>query len=260
MTGTKISKSWVTFPKLNPHANLRLFCFPYAGGNAASFRSWQDKLLKTVEVCPIELPGRGAKFMETPFTELSLLVPAIAQGIFPYLDKPFAIFGHSMGAIIGFELARLLTKKYHLNPVHLFVSGRSAPHIPFTFKPIHSLPEAEFIEQLRALNGTPDEVLDNAELMEMLLPMLRADFTLIENYVYTPGLTLNCPITAFGGLQDSKVTHARLEAWQEQTSAEFSMQMFPGDHFFLHSAQQALLRILCQKLRYLSTTFHKFVS
>jgi medium-chain acyl-[acyl-carrier-protein] hydrolase len=252
MTTTSASRPSVIFSKANPQASLRLFCFPYAGGSTTSFRNWQKQLPTTVEVCPIELPGRGTKLMETPFTELSLLVPAIVQAIFPYLDKPFAFFGHSMGAILSFEVARQLRKKCHISPAHLFVSGRGAPHVPFEFKSLHSLPKAEFIEQLRKLNGTPDEVLDNAELMEMLIPMLRADFKLIETYAYTPGLTLGCPITAFGGLQDGKVSLARLEAWQEQTNADFSVQMFSGDHFFLHSAEKALIKSVSQKLHHLT--------
>ncbi len=240
--------SWVTFPKPNPQASLRLFCFPYAGGKAMSFRGWEKSLFNTVEVCPIELPGRGTRLMEEPFTEFSLLIPTMTQALLPYLDKPFAFFGHSMGAIVSFEVARLLRKKYHLSPDHLFVSGRGAPQVHTEIKPIHTLPEPAFLQELRRLNGTPEEVLENAELMQLLLPMLRADFALIENYVYTDEHPLDCPISVFGGQQDYKVSGDRLQAWIEQTTADFSMQMFPGDHFFLHSAQQLLLQTLSQKL------------
>lgn len=241
-------ESWVTFPKPNPQANLRLFCFPYAGGNAMSFRRWENSLPNTIEVCPLELPGRGTRIMEEPLTDFSQLIFAITEAIVSYLDKPFAFFGHSMGSIVSFEVARLLQKYYVLSPVHLFISGRGAPQIPLEIKPIHTLPQHEFIEELRRMNGTPQEVLDNAELMELLLPMLRADFKLIENYTYTSAQPIPCPITAFGGKQDYKVSCDRLQAWQEQTTAKFAMQMFPGDHFFLHSAQKLLLQTLAQKL------------
>lgn len=247
-------KHWVTCPNPAPQASLRLFCFPYAGGKAVSFRAWSSGLPKTVEVCPIELPGRGTRFMEVPLTQFSLLIPAIAQALLPYLNKPFAFFGHSMGALVSFELARLLRKQYGLNPVHLFVSGRYAPQITSTDPPIHLLPEPAFLEELRRLNGTPEEVLENAELMQLFLPMLRADFALLETYVYVPELPLFCPITVFGGLQDRNVSYEQLQAWWEQTSADFSVQMLPGDHFFVHSAETLLLQLLYQKLHQLTNT------
>ncbi|MEO1429654.1 MAG: thioesterase II family protein [Cyanobacteria bacterium J06633_8] len=251
MIATSKRQSWVTFSKPNPKANLRLFCFPYAGGKATSFRRWENILPSNMEVCPIELPGRGTRMMEKPFTEFSQLIPELTKAIFPYLDKPFAFFGHSMGSIVCFEVAHLLQQKYGLSPLHLFVSGRSAPQIPMDNKLIHKLPEAAFIEELRRLNGTPEAVLENTELMQLLLPILRADFALVENYVYIPKPSLGCPISAFGGLQDSKVRSVNLGAWLQHTTSHFSMQMFPGDHFFLHSAEPLLLKYLSQKLHHL---------
>lgn len=253
MTTTPTYDSWVTFPRPNPQASLRLFCFAYAGGGALSFRAWSGSLPPTVEVCPIELPGRGTQVRLDPFTRLSPLVQAIAQALLPHLDKPFAFFGHSMGGLIGFELARLLRREYGLNPVHLFVSGRRAPQIPDSDPPIHALPDFEFLEELRHLNGTPEAVLENTELMQLLLPVLRADFAVIETYVYTPGPALDCSITAFGGLQDCEVRCDRLEAWREQTNASFSLQMLPGDHFFLNSAQPLLLQALSRELHQLTS-------
>jgi medium-chain acyl-[acyl-carrier-protein] hydrolase len=158
-----------------------------------------------------------------------------------------------MGGLIGFELARLLRREYGLNPVHLFVSGRRAPQIPDSDPPIHALPDFEFLEELRHFNGTPEAVLENTELMQLLLPVLRADFAVIETYVYTPGPALDCSITAFGGLQDCEVRCDRLEAWREQTNASFSLQMLPGDHFFLNSAQPLLLQALSRELHQLTS-------
>ncbi|RUS95007.1 hypothetical protein DSM106972_091670 [Dulcicalothrix desertica PCC 7102] len=245
-------ESWVTFPKRNYEASLRLFCFPYAGGNAMSFRGWEKTLEKnlfnTVEVCPIELPGRGSRLMEEPFTNFSQLISSLTQALVPYLDKPFAFFGHSMGAIVCFEVAHLLRKKYSSTPTHLFVSGRNAPQVSIEVEHIHNLPERAFLQELRRLNGTPEEVLENTELMQMLLPMLRADFALVENYVYTPEYPLLCSITAFGGQQDPKISQDSLQAWHQQTTGDFSMHMFPGDHFFIHSAQQLILQNISQKL------------
>ncbi len=239
---------WVMCPKPNPQANLRLFCFPYAGGGALSFRTWPNGLPTTVEVCAVELPGRGTRMRLAPFTRLEPLVEALAQALLPYLDKPFALFGHSMGGLVSFELARLLRREYGLLPVHLFVSGRRAPQVPDPDPPIHALPEPAFKEELRRLNGTPEAVLENKELMQLLIPILRADFAVLETYVYATEPPLECPITAFGGLQDCKVSCDRLEAWRNQTSASFALQMLPGDHFFLNSAQALLLQSLTRQL------------
>jgi len=248
MSSTRNFDTWVSWSKLNPHASLRLFCFPYAGGAALTFRTWSDSLPMSLEVCPVELPGRGKRITSAPFTRLQLLVQAIAIALLPYLDKPFAFFGHSMGGLVSFELARLLRKNYGISPVHLFVSACPAPQVPDPDPPIHALPEPEFLEKLRRLNGTPEAVLENAELMQMLLPVLRADFAVIETYAYTPESPLDCPITAFGGLQDREVRYDDLKVWQEQTNAAFSLHMLPGDHFFLQPAQPLLLQLLSQEL------------
>ncbi len=248
MATARTIHSWVTSPQANPQASLRLFCFPYAGGSSVIYRTWSQSLPTTVEVCPIELPGRGTQMKLPAFTQLQPLVQAIAPVLLPHLDKPFAFFGHSMGALVSFELARLLRKEYNINPVHLFVSARLAPQIPNLKPPVHALPEAEFKEELRRLNGTPEAVLQNAELMQLLVPILRADFAVLETYVYTTEPPLNCPITAYGGLQDQEVSCDELQAWQNQTNAAFSLQMFTGNHFFLHSAQSLLLQSISQEI------------
>jgi medium-chain acyl-[acyl-carrier-protein] hydrolase len=249
MKTTLTRNSWVKCPKPNPKAQLRLFCFPYAGGWSLSFRTWPDNLPTTVEVCPIELPGRGTRLSEAPLTRLEPLIEKLTQALLPYLDRPFAFFGHSMGGLVCFQLARFLRQNYGLIPSHLFVSGRGAPHFPRQEPPIHGLPEPDFLEELRRLNGTPEAVLAHLELRSLLLPALRADFAILETYVYTPAPPLDCPITAFGGLQDLEVTCEKLEAWRVQTSASFSLQMIPGDHFFLHSAETFLCQLLSQELQ-----------
>ena len=242
--------SWVTRPKPNPLAHLRLFCFPYAGGGPSIFRTWPDDLPFQIEVCSIRLPGRESRLVESPFTRLSPLVQTLADVLHPYLNMPFAFFGHSMGALISFELARHL-RQHGLDVMHLFVSGCRAPHIAQSDPPIHQLPEPEFIEKLRLLNGTPEPVLQNAELMRLLMPVLRADFAICETYTYLAESPLDCPISAFGGLQDSRVTHNGLAAWRDQTCRSFTLRMLPGDHFFLHSARASLLQALARDLKQL---------
>jgi medium-chain acyl-[acyl-carrier-protein] hydrolase len=249
MTTATAFDSWIACSKPNPQARLRLFCFPYAGSGASIFRIWSDGLPADVEVCPVQFPGRGTRLMETPFTQLSPLVQAIAQGLVPLLDKPFAFFGHSLGALIGFELARQLRRQSGVQPVRLFVSADRAPQIPQRDRPIHALPEGEFLDELRRLNGIPEKVLGDGELIQIMLPILRADFAVYETYVYSTEPPLNCPISTFGGLHDHRVSRGDLEAWRDQTSDSFSLRMFPGDHFFWNTTQPLLLQVLSQELR-----------
>jgi medium-chain acyl-[acyl-carrier-protein] hydrolase len=201
-----------------------------------------------VEVLAIQLPGRSTRLSEPPFTRLSPLIQALARVLPPYLDRPFAFFGHSMGALIGFELARHLRKHDQPSPLRLFVSGNSAPHLPRSDPPTYDQPEPEFLETLRKLKGTPEGVLQHPELRKLLLPTVRADFAVCETYVYEEGAPLAAPISAFGGLQDSRVGREELEAWREQTSLDFVIRMLPGDHFFLHSCRPLLLRALALEL------------
>ncbi|MBD2355189.1 thioesterase [Tolypothrix sp. FACHB-123] len=247
-TNISSDNSGIIFLKPNPLAALRLFCFPYAGGSSLIFRTWTNFLPPSVEVCAIELPGRGKQIQLPPFHRIDPLVDAIASVIHPYLDKPFAFFGHSMGGLVSFELGRLLRQKYGILPLNLFISGRRAPQLPDTEPPIHNLPEPAFIEELRHLNGTPSAVLENAELMQLFLPTLRADFAVLETYIYTPEAALECPITVFGGLEDTEASYDELQAWKEQTKANFNLHMFPGDHFFIHSSQSLLLDKLTKYL------------
>ncbi|AFY44068.1 thioesterase II family protein [Nostoc sp. PCC 7107] len=244
--------SYITCPKPNYQANLRLFCLPYAGGSSLIFRTWSSSLPQNVEVCPIEIPGRGKQMKLPAFTQMEPLVKAIAPMLLPYLDQPFAFFGHSMGALISFALAYHLSEEYGKKPSHLFVSASRAPQIPLSKPPIHALPEHEFQEKLRRLNGTPASVLENDELMQLLTPMLRADFTLAETYIYAQqnqATPLECPITAFGGLEDQEVSIQELEEWRSLSQNSFQLQTFSGDHFFIHSSQSILLENLAKHLK-----------
>lgn len=246
-----LSDPWLTNSRPNPRAVVRLFCFPYAGGRAAIYRNWPERLPPTVELWALEIPGRGGRLSEPPFTRMELLVKAIAPALLPFLDRPFAFFGHSMGAVIAYELARLLEREHGRPPGHLFVSGRRAPHLAEPRLHSYNLPDREFLEHLRHLNGTPEEVINNQELMQLMLPVLRADFELIQTYAYAQGAPLTCPLSALGGLEDRDVKRECLEAWREHTTARFALALFPGDHFFLHGAQPLLLHCLSQELTYL---------
>jgi medium-chain acyl-[acyl-carrier-protein] hydrolase len=244
---------WIVRPRPNANMRLRLFCFPYAGGGASLFRKWPDSLPPTVEVCAVQLPGRENRLVEPLFDDVERAVGALVGALRPYLDRPFAFFGHSMGALLAFALARELREQRLIEPAHLFVSGRRAPQTPARFEPIHHLPEADFVAELRRYNGTPELILRDAELRRLFLPILRMDFALAETYTYIAEAPLACPISAFGGLQDEIVNHAELEAWAEQTRAAFSLRMLEGDHFFVNSCQELLLHAIAEDLRPLLT-------
>jgi medium-chain acyl-[acyl-carrier-protein] hydrolase len=239
---------WLTRPGPDGSARLRLFCFPYSGAGASIYYRWNGQLPAGIDLCPVELPGRGSRLSEPPFSRIEPLAAAAAEALLPYLDRPFALFGHSMGALACFELARLLRRHHGLQPVRLIASGHPAPHVPDREPPIHALPEPEFVAKLRALGGTPEEVLANAELRALILPILRADFSACETYTYEPEAPLDCPISAYGGLEDREVPSEELSAWRSQTSGLFTSRLFPGNHFFIHSAQPLLLRSIARDL------------
>lgn len=186
--------------------------------------------------------------MEAPFTRLGSLVETLERALHPYLDKPFAFFGHSMGALISFELARHLRRRSGVSPVHLLVSGARAPQRKDPFPPIHRLPDTGFVQQLRRLGGTPEDVLKNPEFMSLMLPTIRADFALCETYVHRFEPPLTCPISVYGGHQDSRVAYEDLLAWRYQTRSSFRVLVFPGRHFFLHTAEAAIVDVACRDL------------
>lgn len=225
-----------------------MFCLPYAGGGASIYRGWGASLPADVEVCPVQLPGRESRMREAPIVRSEPLTTAIADALQPYMNLPFVFFGHSMGAALGFELARELRRRGQPLPLHLFVSGRRAPQIPAREEPIWDLPEPEFLVKLRELNGTPEEVLQHEELMKLLIPILRADFQVNETYEFTPAEPFDFGISAFGGLGDEDVTRDDVAAWQEHTRGRFRMRMLPGDHFFIHGSKDMVLEAVARDL------------
>lgn len=219
---------------------VRLYCFPYAGGSAQVFRAWQRHFGPQAKLSLARLPGRVPRISEPAFKRHKPLVNALADAMIPELPPVFAFWGHSMGALISFELARELRRRGQPAPHALFLSGRGAPQVPDLDPPTFNLPEPEFIAELRRLNGTPKELLASPELKEFFLPTIRADFELVETYEYEPEAPLNCAICAYGGLQDTNVPAANVKEWQKQTSGAFKVRMFPGDHFYIHSSADLL--------------------
>jgi medium-chain acyl-[acyl-carrier-protein] hydrolase len=234
--------AWIRQERPKAEARLRLFCLPYGGGGASLFRRWAARMPPGIEVLPVQLPGREGRFTEPPFNRLFPLVRALAAALRPWLDIPFAIFGHSMGALVGFELARNLRMTQSCLPKHLFLSACPAPQISNGRAKIYNLPEPAFFDGLRRLHRTPPAFLQEPELLSIFLPLLRADFAVFETYTYVEEHPLACPITAFCGSEDSLAGPSEVGAWRSQTTASFSMHMIPGDHFFIHGSEDLLVK------------------
>lgn len=249
MTTTSATPNpWFVRPRPNPQARLRMFCLPYAGGGASAYVPWASLLPSEIELVAVQLPGRERRIREAAFTRIEALTAALLPQLLPQLDRPFVLFGHSMGALISFELTRAL-RRQGLQPRALLVSGHRAPQLPDRRRPVHALPEAELIDELRQMNGTPEEVLAHPELLELLVPIMRADFELCETYRYAAEPPLALPISAFGGLQDPLFNREELAGWCEQTSAACTQRMLPGDHFFIHANRQMLIQAILLDLR-----------
>jgi medium-chain acyl-[acyl-carrier-protein] hydrolase len=230
-------------------ARLRLFCLPNAGGGVALLHAWLRGLPPQVDLCPIQLPGRESRRMEKSYVRMETLVGALAEAIQPWLDIPFAFFGHSLGALVSFELVRELRRRNMASPAQLFVSARPAPQFHRSLRPMHQLPEPEFIAELiKRYDAIPAAILADPELMQLFLPILRADLEIMETYVYQAEPPLQNPISVFGGLQDRTVGADHLEAWKQQTSNSFRLRMFPGDHFFPRNARTELLEAITEDL------------
>ena len=238
----------------NPEARVLLFCFPYAGGGGSLYWTWNRTLPTEVQVCPLQLPGRESRMFEPAFDRLSPLGGALAEVLPPLLDRPFAFFGHSMGALIAFELARELRRRDLPAPAHLFASCARAPQLPRAAEPVHHLPEAAFLEGVsRRYGALPAALLQNAEMLQLFLPTLRADFALLETYSYENEPPLDCPITAVAALEDQTVTREDAAAWAMQTSSRFDLWTYPGNHFYLQNATLGLPRAVAEALAVILT-------
>ena len=222
---------------------LRLFCLPYSGASAMVYSRWRPKLPQWLQLQPVELPGRGARFDEPLHTDMRALAMQLAKELRPNLKAPYAVFGHSLGALLACEIAHALRALGCPEPVALFASGTAAPTMRADYDRGFAEPktDAELIDQLRTLNGTSEEVLANAELMSLTLPILRADFLLCGSFSYGERAPLDMPIHVFGGKQDS-VRADQLLDWQLDAASGFSLDMFDGHHFFLIQHESAVLR------------------
>jgi medium-chain acyl-[acyl-carrier-protein] hydrolase len=235
------NSKWVSISSSNGNSLGRLFCLPFAGGGAIAYYRWIDRILAGIDVARVNLPGRENRLKEPLFADLSSLVDILVKELVIWIDRPFALFGHSMGALLAFELARGFRRHHGMLPAHLFVSGYRAPQLPPLETPFSHLPNPDFIGRIRQYEGIPDLVAKDEELLNIFLPILRADFKMTETYVYREEPPLECPLTAFGGLSDPKVGREKIMAWNIHTSRSFDTHFFPGGHFFLLESEPMVL-------------------
>lgn len=248
VSGALTQKAWLTIPSPQATAPIRLFAFPYGGGGPSIFAQWPRWLPREIEVCAVQMPGRDARLGEAPLTRWSEAIPQLVAALTPWMDRPYALFGHSLGAVLAFEVAHALPASARSRLLHLFVSGRRAPHLPADETLALDLPDHVIVEELKRLAGTPGEILESAEMMEVYLPLLRADFTLSETYAYQARGPLRVPLSAYGGATDAEVPSADVAAWRHHTAAAFRQRTFAGGHFFLNDQRSALVAHLAFEL------------
>jgi medium-chain acyl-[acyl-carrier-protein] hydrolase len=246
-TNEKPTSEWLVFPKPNPNASLRMFCFPYAGAGSIVYRTWPDGLPSQIEVVSILYPGRESRLRVPPFNSMKPLIDALAAEMLPLLDRPFAFYGHSLGGLIAFELARELRRCQNPLPSHLFISSRRAPHLPDPLPHIAELRNDEFALAIQQrYNGIPKAIQQDPELLDIFLPILKADFSVLETYEYIQEPAFKFGISTYIGIQDTIVTLEDITAWQAHTYLPISIQSFPGDHFFIQSQRLPVLQSLSQ--------------
>jgi surfactin synthase thioesterase subunit len=228
-------------PKPNRQAAMRLFCFPYAGGNANAFFSWTNKLPDNIELVVFQMPGRVERSSEPLHQEMASVISELYEALPLLSDKPFCFFGHSLGSKVVIELSAHLQVLGGRMPSHIFVSGSLAPHLKNHSKMLYNLPKQEFINELSELNGTPKEILENVEFMSYLEPMLRADFKLAETYQYKRRIIINSDVTILGGINDIDIPKCKQNRWSELFKGNAEHFMFNGGHFFIDEAQEDVL-------------------
>ncbi len=235
------SDRWFLCPEPNPKAKMRIFCLHYAGGGASMYHSWKKAFSDDVELWAIQLPGRESRYSEPRIQSLSDLVKMIVDVLQPLVDKPFAIFGYSMGALLAFEITRELRSRGEPQPVHLFLASATAPHLPKVYPPLAQLPEDELIDQVRYYFQPPEEIWQNAELLELILPILRDDLSVIESHQHVEQKRLDCSIDVYIGLNDRSAPVNDAQAWSEYSNTTFQLTGFQGGHFFWETESTKLM-------------------
>jgi len=240
---------WLVCPRRNPAARVSLVCFASAGHGPSMFRSWSPLLPAEIELSIAQLPGREARWNEKAAMNVADVLPGLLGAVGSLPARPLVLFGHSLGAMIAFELARALRSATGAEPHHLFVSAHRAAQLPNRHSRISDLDDAEFVAAVNGRHGgVPPDVAANKELMDLMLPSLKADYRIFEDYRFAATPPLACPVTAFGGTADEYISQSELESWREQTSGAFSLRMFDGGHFFVNDLRPRVVATIVQGL------------
>ncbi|NJL88036.1 MAG: thioesterase [Leptolyngbyaceae cyanobacterium SM1_1_3] len=241
--------SWTTCLQPNSQARLRLICFPDVGSGTAAFEAWPCGLSPQIEVCLVHFPGRESRLMQAPFTRMAALIHVLASVLLPVCDRPFAFWGNNLGALVSFELARYWYYRDLACPKHLFLANCSAPHLLQHQVQKHLLSEADFITALHSYSNIPDTLLQDPKLLKRMLPVLRADFAILETYQYRSGWALPCPISVFGNEQQTaEVTYDSLAAWEIHTQSHFKLRHLKGDRLALETQSAQILAAMNEDL------------
>jgi medium-chain acyl-[acyl-carrier-protein] hydrolase len=239
-------QSWYLEYKKNPHAAIRLFCFHHSGGGASAFYPWVEHLSSSIEMIAIQLPGRENRFTEPLNNNLQDIITKLSEAFHTYKDKPFFVLGHSLGALLSFELIQSIYQLHSVYPCHMIVSAAKAPHLPFRMKHLSHLDNKTLKEELKAYNGIDEIIINNDELLDLFLPIIRSDFSISERYFYKNSVIFPCDILALSGIHDKTVNKEEILAWSAYTAGDFKHLSFPGEHFFIKEHQKNILELINQ--------------
>lgn len=224
-----------------PNAKLRLLCFAHAGGGASAFSTWHRELPAEIEICGVQLPGRESRRKEGFATRIDVVTEQLLQALKPLHDRPVALFGYSLGGLLAYEYARGLRRRGRPAPTQLVIGAARAPHRPADAA-VHELAQADFVQEVgERYDGIPRQIAEDPELLAYFLPVIRADLALLSSYPAQKHEPLDCPITAFGGETDPRITPDEIQHWRELTSSSFNHRIFAGGHFFIASERKLVL-------------------
>jgi medium-chain acyl-[acyl-carrier-protein] hydrolase len=247
----KSTNKWIVRPQAREDASLQLVCLPQAGGNAWTYRQWAERLPDEIELLAIQYPGHGDRLGEEPHREFDRLLSGVTKYLAPELNRPYALFGHSMGALLAFETARALQAMNVAPAKHVFLSGYNAPEalsIPDGGTPVHEMSDSQLLDRIEALDCTPREILEDKEMRVLLLRQIRADSSVCDSHVLHDRTPLDSPVTVLGGTDDPRTSESGLKAWQEFTSGAFDVRWFRGNHGFLLAEEERVHKMLVDVL------------
>ncbi|MEO1054745.1 MAG: thioesterase domain-containing protein [Bacteroidota bacterium] len=226
---------------------INLICLPYAGASKYAYNDFKQYTPEYIELVPTELPGRGSRYTERLLKDMDTIVDDIFLQVKGHVNVPYAIYGHSMGTLLGYLLVRRIISEGLPEPILLFCTGRGGPSVEMELPHRHTLSKDDFKEEIRDLGGSPDEILEDEDLMEFFEPILRADFEAIETYEHTPGEPFDIPITAIIGDRE-KATYEEAQEWKKVTQGDVDIRIFPGKHFFIFNNTREIIKLITQKI------------